>query len=176
MRDARRILVYGVTGSGKSTLAARIAEGRGLPYHSVDDEIGWLPKWTERPPDEQIRLADEITASPGWVLDTAYGAWRPIVLERVELVVALDYRRWVSLGRLLRRTTSRLVTRTPVCNGNVENARQILSTDSIIAWHFRSFRRKRERIRGWEADPSFPPMVRLTSPKSTERWLTEFTS
>ncbi|MEM8705406.1 MAG: adenylate kinase [Actinomycetota bacterium] len=176
MRDARRILVYGVTGSGKSTLAARIAERSGLPYRSVDDEIGWLPAWTERSQDDQKRIAEEITARDAWVLDTAYGAWRPVVLDRVDLVVALDYPRWVSLARLVRRTASRLVTRTPVCNGNVENARQVFSSDSIIAWHFRSFRRKRERILGWEADPSFPPMVRLTSPRATARWLAESSS
>ena len=50
-----------------------------------------------------------------------------------------------------------------------------LVMDSIIRWHFRSFRRKHERILGWTTDPSLPPVVRLTSPRQTDRWLAGLT-
>lgn len=40
MQGPRRVIVYGVTGSGKTDLARRIASLTGLPWHSVDDEIG----------------------------------------------------------------------------------------------------------------------------------------
>ena len=46
--DPGRILIYGVTGSGKTTLAKQIGEITGLPWHSADDEIGWLPNWSEQ--------------------------------------------------------------------------------------------------------------------------------
>lgn len=169
--EARRILIYGVTGSGKTTLARQIGEITGLPWHSVDDEIGWLPNWLERPRDEQRRLASQIAASEQWVLDTAYGHWRDVVLARTELIVALDYPRLVSLAWLLRRTSRRVVTGELACNGNRESFRQALSTDSIIAWHFRSFSHKREQIAAWLANPSAPPVVRLRSPQMTQRWL-----
>ncbi len=167
----KRILVYGVTGSGKTNLARRIGEVTGLPWHSVDDEIGWLPGWVERPREEQRDLASRIAASDEWVLDTAYGHWRDIVLRRTELIVALDYPRLVSLGRLLRRTARRIVTRELACNGNRESLRQALSSHSIVVWHFRSFSHKRERIAAWQAGPSAPPVVRLRSPRMTEEWL-----
>ena len=163
--------MYGVTGSGKTTLARQIAENTGLPWHSMDDEVGWLPGWVERPRDEQRDLAARITSSDEWVLDTAYSHWRDVVLPRTELIVALDYPRLVSLTRLTIRTTRRVVTREVACNGNTESLRQQLSSDSIIAWHFRSFAAKRERIRAWESDASFPPVVRLRSPRATEEWL-----
>src|SRR3954452_17269065 len=89
-----RILVYGVTWSGKTTLARQIGEITGLPWHSVDDEIGWLPGWVERARDEQRDLAAQIVSSEKWVLDTAYGRWRHVVLSRTLLIVALDYPRF----------------------------------------------------------------------------------
>lgn len=166
----RRILVYGVTGSGKTTLAARIAEATGIPWTSVDD-LTWERGWVQVPEAEQRRRIGEVVAGPGWVLDTAYGTWLDLPLSRVELVVALDYPRWVSLQRLLRRTLARAVDRRTICNGNTETWRVILSRDSIIIWHFRSFARKRARIRRWVADPSRPPVVHLRSPRHTEQWL-----
>ncbi|MET8997767.1 adenylate kinase [Amycolatopsis sp. NPDC004169] len=165
-----RIVVYGVTGSGKSTLAARIAERTGLPYHSADD-ICWQPGWVGTPDDEQRRLVAEVCGEPRWVLDAVYSKWQDVVLPRAELIVGLDYPRWLSLSRLVRRTFVRAVTRRRICNGNVESFRQVFSTDSIIRWHFASFARKRDRIRAWAAEPPGPAVVRLTSPGETRRWL-----
>jgi len=165
-----RIVVYGVTGSGKSTLAALIAERTGLPYHSADD-LSWQPGWVPVPDEEQRRRIAELCAGDRWVLDAAYGKWRDVVLARTELVIGLDYPRWLSLGRLLRRTLVRSVTRTKICNGNVESLRQVFSADSIIRWHFVSFANKRARIRAWAAESPGPEIVRLTSPRETRRWL-----
>ena len=172
MKAPRRILVYGVTGSGKTSLARRIGEATDLPWHSIDDEVGWLPGWIERPAEEQVRIVSELVSSESWIMDTAYGRWLDVVLPRTDLVVALDYPRWVSLTRLVRRTTRRVLTGETVCNGNVETWRKVLSSDSILVWHFRSFSRKRSRIATWEADTNAPPVVRLRSPAATERWLT----
>lgn len=166
----RRIMVYGVTGSGKSTLAARISEVTGIPWTSVDD-IGWLPGWGSRPQGEQRALIEAIVGQDEWILDSAYGAWLDLPMSRVEVIIALDYPRRTSLARLIRRTARRLITREEVCNGNVEGWREIFSRDSIIVWHFRSFKRKRTRIRQWAMDPDGPPVVHLRSPRATERWL-----
>jgi adenylate kinase family enzyme len=167
---ASRVLIYGVTGSGKTTLARKASERTGLPFHDVDD-LTWEPGWVEVPADEQRRRIAAICADDGWILDNAHTPWRDLVLARADLIVALDYPRWRSLARLTRRTLTRALTRRPVCNGNTESFRQMLSSDSIIGWHFRSFARKRARIRGWAADPRAPEVIRLTSPAATSRWL-----
>lgn len=167
---ARRILVYGVTGSGKSTLAARISDATGIAWHSVDD-LTWEPGWIEVPVDEQRRRIRQICLGPEWILDTAYGRWREIPLARAQLIVALDYSRWCSLRRLVRRTLARAIDRRPICNGNYESWRGLFARDSIIVWHFRSFSTKRERIRQWGNDPSGPPVLRFTTPAQTDDWL-----
>lgn len=166
----QRVLVYGVTGSGKTVLAKRIAERTGLPWHLVDD-LTFEAGWEQVPTEEQRRRIAEICAGERWVLDSAYGAWLDIPLARVELVVGLDYPRWLSFGRLLRRTTMRILDRKRICNGNVETLRLTLSRESILAWHFRSFARKRARIRTWEQSPEGPAVLRFTSPRQTQAWL-----
>lgn len=167
--STRRVLVYGVTGSGKTTLAAQISAKTGLPWHSVDD-LTWLPGWVQVPLEEQRQKIQTIVDEDAWVLDTAYGAWLDVPLSRVQLIVALDYARWVSFGRLARRAVRRAIDRRPVCNGNVESWRNMFSRDSILLWHLKSFARKRRRIRDW-ARRQDPPTVVLRSPRETEAWL-----
>jgi adenylate kinase family enzyme len=166
----RRILVYGVTGSGKTTLAAGIGERLGLPWHSVDD-LTWEPGWVEVPKDVQRERIAAICAGPAWVLDSAYGSWLELPLRRADLIVCLDYPRWLSLGRLLRRTVRRMISRELVCNGNRESPGKVVARDSILVWHFRSYARKRDRMRAWAASTDGPPVVLLPTPRATEAWL-----
>lgn len=167
---ADRILVYGVTGSGKTTLAEGIASRTGLPWHAVD-ELTWEPGWVEVPLEVQRQRIEAICQSDRWILDTAYGKWIEVPLARVELIVALDYPRLLSLSRLVRRGVLRAIDHRPICNGNTETFRQLFSRDSLVVWHFRSFARKRQRIAEWAADERGPAVVTLTSPRVTRRWL-----
>jgi len=45
-----------------------------------------------------------------------------------------------------------------------------------IAWHFRSFQRKRSRIRAWAADPKGPAVLRVTKPAQADRLLDQLGS
>lgn len=161
--------MYGVTGSGKTTLARRIGEATGLPWHEVD-QLTWEPNWVMVPLDDQKRRIQAICQGDAWVLDTAYGKWLEIPLECAELIVALDYPRWVSLGRLLKRTIARARDGAPVCNGNRETWRVAFSRESIVVWHFKSFAHKRARIRKWAAEGR--NIVVHRSPQETDRWMT----
>ena len=163
-------MVYGVTGSGKSVLAERIGTLLDLPWYSVDD-LMWEPGWVPVPVADQRTRISAICARERWVLDSAYGHWLDIPLSRVEMIVGLDYPRWLSLARLIRRTARRVIARDVVCNGNRESLRIAFSGDSIIVWHFRSFKRKRRRMREWHADPDRPPVVLVRSPRATRAWL-----
>ena len=45
-----------------------------------------------------------------------------------------------------------------------------LSRDSILVWHFRSFSRKRARMRAWAASEDVPILL-FRRPAELERWL-----
>jgi adenylate kinase family enzyme len=168
--EPTRILVYGVTGSGKSRLASAIGARLGLPYHSVDD-LTWEPGWIAVPDEIQRSKIAAICAEDAWVLDSAYGSWIDIPLARVNLIVGLDLPRWLSLGQLIVRCVRRAIDKTPICGGNVETFRLLVARDSIIRWHFRSFKRKQQRMRQWYADPDAPPTVLLRSREAITAWL-----
>ena len=106
-----------------------------------------------------------------WILDHGYGAWLDVVLDRADLIIGLDYPRWLSLNRLIRRTVGNAITKKPMCNGNVERFSWILAADSIIRWHFSSFARKRRRLRAWAADPSGPTALVFSDPRQVQRRL-----
>lgn len=149
----KRILIYGVTGSGKTTLAAKLSEQTGIPWQEVDS-LMWNPGWEMVPLDEQRRRMTEICARDEWILDAAYGKWIDIPLERVQLVIGLDYSRSRTLWQLLKRTISRCVDKKEVCNGNIETLKGMFSKDSILLWHFKSFDRKRKRMWSWKKGPT----------------------
>lgn len=165
----RRILVYGVTGSGKSTAAQRIAARTRLPL-TLADELTWAPGWVPVAEDEQRRRFAEVVAQDRWVLDTAYGAWLDVVLPRADLVVGLDYPRWFSLQRVFRRSVMRAIDKKPICNGNTETFRGMVGRDSLIGWHFRSFGRKRGRMRAWAAADG-PAVLLFTRSRDLDVWI-----
>lgn len=131
-----RVSVIGNTGSGKSTLAARLARILGAPHIELD-ALRHGPDWTETP-DEVMRAAlVERLEAPRWVVDGNYPMVRDLVWERADTVVWLDRPRHVVIGRLIRRTVTRLVRGVELWNGNRERWTNLLTIDpeqSVIAW------------------------------------------
>jgi adenylate kinase family enzyme len=164
------VLVYGAPGAGKTTMAEAISRATGLPWHPVDD-LTWEPGWVQVPLEEQRRRISEICAGEEWILDAAYGPWLEIPLARADLIVALDYPRWLSLQRLVRRTVSRAVRRTEVCNGNRESLRMALSKESIVIWHFRSVAKRRRRMQEWACQAEGPAVLRFTRARDANQWV-----
>lgn len=163
-------MVYGVTGSGKTTAAARLARRTGLPWHAVDD-LTWEPGWVAVSAEEQRRRITRLVAADEWIIDHGYGQWLDLVMPRCDLIVALDYPRWRSLTRLIRRSLLNVVLRRPTCNGNRETWPTLIAHDSILRWHFRSFGSKRSRIRAWATASPGPDVKRFVSPRQLDVWL-----
>ena len=58
-----------------------------------------------------------------------------------------------------------------MCNGNRESWRAVFARDSLVVWHFTSFRRKRAEMREWAAAESGPPVVLLRRPSQADAFL-----
>lgn len=106
---SKRILVFGNAGSGKSTLASRIGNKLGLPVFHLD-KYYWQPGWIERPIEEMIADVESILRdNESWVIDGNYK--RSLLEQRIQrsdLIVLLDFNRFVCLYRVFKRILKHL--------------------------------------------------------------------
>ncbi len=150
-----RIVVIGTSGTGKSTLARRIGEMLDLPVVEMD-ALHHMPGWQERPEDEFRQMIIEATKGPRWVVDGNYSKSRDVVWPRAQMVIWLDYPRWRTMSRVIRRTVRRVISREELWHGNREPLSNLWSLDpekSIIAWAWTTHASRRQRYERMLEDP-----------------------
>jgi adenylate kinase family enzyme len=169
----RKIAVVGSTGSGKTTMARALAARLGVPHVELD-ELHWEAGWVEAPAEvfrERVAAALDRSA---WVVDGNYSIVRDIVWSQAGMLVWLDYSLLVIMGRLARRTVTRVVRRTELWNGNRESLRTaLLSRDSIFLWALTTYRKLRKNYPQLFSSPEHAHLriVHLKSPRAARRWL-----
>jgi adenylate kinase family enzyme len=135
-----RVAVVGTSCSGKSTLARALAGQLEVPYSELDANY-WGPHWTPIDAEEFRKRVDEITFQAGWVCDGNYSVVRDLVWRRADTIVWLNYSFPLVMGRALRRTLKRCITKSPLFAGNRESFRlSFMSRDSILLWVLRTHR------------------------------------
>jgi adenylate kinase family enzyme len=121
------IFVVGTSGSGKSTAAKQLALKLGRKHVEIDS-ILWLPNWTKRSDSELTELLQMELASGPIVMDGNF-ATKGIRPKPGDVLVFLDYPRWLVMTRLIRRSLARVVLRKTLWSGNQEEFRFLISRD-----------------------------------------------
>lgn len=110
----KHVQISGSSGSGKSTLAKRLARKYNLEFIEIDG-VFWKENWGT-PTDAEF-MADinsllDTHDSRGWVIDGTYGSkLGDTITSRVDTIVFLDAKPWVTIPRVLRRSTGRMLRR-----------------------------------------------------------------
>jgi adenylate kinase family enzyme len=167
-----RVNIKGISCSGKTTLGRELADRLGVPYIELD-ALHHLPNWTEATAEEfRAAVGRAMAAAPsGWVIDGNYEAkLGNLVIDAADRIVWLDPPLHLALGRMCRRTASRIRDDVELWSGNRENWRNaFLGWDSLFLWTVRAyFRHRRQWPRKFAGDPR---LVRLCSPEAARRWL-----
>lgn len=170
--EVQRINVLGSSGVGKTTLARRLAEAIEAP-HTELDALNHLAGWVEEDHDRFRAKVAVVASGDRWVVCGSYSRVRDVLWARADTVVFLDLPRRVVMGRLVRRTIQRVVTRQELWNGNVEVWDNLWRPDpanNIILWSWTRFHLQRERWEVYVTDPrwSHVRFVRLTTDRAVD--------
>jgi hypothetical protein len=167
-----RINVVGTSCSGKTTLALAVARRLDLAYVELD-ALFWGPGWEPVPPELFSSRVTDVVAADRWVLDGGYSTVRPLIWERADTVVWLDYPMPTVLGRWVRRTAARIRDGREFWpgTGNRESLGHALSRGGLLSWILTTHRRRRRTMAAQlDARPGIQAL-RLRSPAEAERWL-----
>ncbi len=172
---ARRILVAGPSGSGKTTLAARLGEILDIPHTEID-ALFHGPGWEPRPSFESD--VDAFMARGAWTTEWQYSQVRERLLASADLVLWLNYPRWVVMPRVIKRTIRRSVTRQELWNGNVEPPLHRIFTDDehIIRWAWNVIPRYREKLAVVRETQPDKPLIVFTRPRQLARFIRQLES
>lgn len=172
---SRRIAVLGMTASGKSTLARHLAGLLGVPHVELDGIVHG-PNWVDLSDEEFHARTAEALSGDGWVVDGNYTAVRDLTIGQAETVVWLDYPVIIPLWRVFPRTLKRIIHKEELWNGNRETWRGALfSRDSLVVWILKMHGRRRREFNAVFSAPEHAhrTLVRLRSPRETNRWLAQ---
>jgi adenylate kinase family enzyme len=174
-----RVSVVGCTGAGKTTFGSTLATILDVPFVELDG-IFHQAGWTHLSDEEFREAVAARVAGESWVIDGNYAAVRPLVLDRADTVVWLDYGRALVMERVIRRSVSRAVTGRELWNGNRESARQWADSDHPIRWAWSQHGRKRveyeARFAAGDPEAAHLRVHRFTTPRAAGRWLDQVRS
>ena len=173
MTTPQRIHIVGTAGSGKTSLGQEIAARLGIPHVELD-ALHWGPGWSKPTFEEFSNRVKQALFGSTWVAEGNYSEVRPLVWERVELVVWLDYSLAVCIWRVLFRTLRRIFTREMLWHGNRETiSKAFFSPNSLFLYVVKTHHRRRRQYAELFALPKngYFQVVRLKKRGDLEEFL-----
>jgi adenylate kinase family enzyme len=162
-----RIAVVGISASGKSTFARALGTRTRLPVlHG--DQLDWMENWGERPAADLAVMHAAWLAQPRWIIEGWVDPERAERLSVADLVIDLDFSRWICIARVLGRQLRR-VRRAEMPEGCIDRVEP-----HVIGWVF--WKKERPFIDAALKAVRMKRYVRLTSPRAARKWLESLTA
>ena len=98
----KRIMIIGSGGAGKSTFARQLGEVLHIPVHHLD-AFYWKPGWIPTPNEEWDMFQEELVSNEQWIIDGNYGRTLDIRMKQADVIILLDFSRWVTVYRVIKR-------------------------------------------------------------------------
>lgn len=98
----KRVMIIGSGGAGKSTFARRLGEELNLPVYHLDAYY-WKPGWIPASNEEWDAFQQSLVQKEAWIIDGNYGRTFDIRMKRADVIILLDFSRWVTLYRVIKR-------------------------------------------------------------------------
>jgi adenylate kinase family enzyme len=177
-----RVVVVGSSGSGKTRLAGEIAARLGVAHLEMDS-VMHSRGWNSASDAEFQRILDEFTREDRWVVDgnyTSHGTVE-VVWPRADTFVWSDPPKRVVMGRVIRRTLSRMITGERLWESGLrEPLSNLYKTDpyeNIIVWAWTRYDHVREKYETAMTDGSWDHarIVRLQTKPEVDSFLASLT-
>ena len=169
------VFVVGTSGSGKSTAAKQIASKLARKHVEIDSLL-WLPNWTQRDLSELTSLLLKELANGPVVMDGNFAS-KGIAASPGDVLIFLDYPRWLVITRLIRRSIARVIWRKELWSGNREQLTFLVSRDPDTNPIVHAFRTHAKRQLAYELLLSNSPDTTnytIKNPKQLRKLLGEF--
>lgn len=162
----KRMMIIGCGGSGKSTLARQLGQILQLPVRHLDYYY-WKPGWVPTPAEEWDPFQEKLVQEEQWIIDGNYNRTLDIRMRRADVIILLDYSRWLTVYRVIKRRIMYHGKTRPDLN---EQCPESLDLEFVKwAWNF-----KKTRIPGiLEKFKTYPDkkIIILKAPKEAKQLL-----
>lgn len=145
----------------------------GIPWVELDG-LWHLPNWEQRPQDEFQAILREKLSADAWIVDGFYRDSWPIIWERADTLIWLDYPLSIALWRVTKRSLWRGLLRKPLWNGNRESLwTHLFTRDSMIRFTAQTHAERRGQLEKAlnQRGEKGPQVLRFRHPRETQQWL-----
>ncbi len=171
----RKMIITGTTCTGKTTLGKKVATH--FSIRQVDlDEYHFLPNWVEKEKDQFVKdVFNALESQKDWVVTGSYqNIFKDTLWKQATTIIWLDYSLHVILRRYFIRTFRRVFYKEKCCGENYETLSRTFSKDSLFLWIFKSYWRRKERMKKWMHDDfSEKEWIVLRHPKQATNFLAQ---
>ena len=163
----RRVQIVGISAAGKSTVARELGQILQLEVVHLDTHM-WQPGCQLTPPHEEPEVVEPILQKKFWIIDGNYTASLPRRLEEADIIVMVDFPRWLCFLRAIKRIFTWFGRTRPDMGQNCPERVNV----GFFKWIWRyPYDERPELLRQIALHGKGTKFVRLRGARQTRRWL-----